>query len=232
MDRKNQICSTKRKSDDAGTIRGNTKKGGAPSLSMAYVVALASRMLEHHTKENGTTCQGQKLPGDTGYVRMLMRAFILMSEGMGLVDPAKLLRSEDPRTLPLSEIMKNMKGGAEPETLQEAQNLLALERVALAMIHEPLRIYSKMVQDHKIRVPGWMAQSIPTGKTYRQLQEFRNIVFHVKVKHHSPDKIEWGWMQYLEKHPTLNTIHALLAFYGFGKGLEELRTRARDEREV
>ena len=211
---------------------GNTKKGGAPSLSMAYIVALASRMLEHHTKEDGTTYQGQELPGDTGYVRMLMRAFILVSEGMGLVDTAKLLRSEDPRTLPLSETWKSMKEGAEPETPQEVQNLMASERVALAMIHEPLRTYSKMVQNHKVRVPGWMAQSIPTGKTYRQLREFRNIVFHVKVEHHSPDKIEWGWMQHSEKHPTLDIIHALLEFYGFGKGLEQLRTRARDERGV
>ncbi len=211
---------------------GNTKKGCAPNLSMACVVALVSRMMEHRTKEDGTTYQGQKLPGDTDYVRMLMRAFILTSEGMGLADTAKLLRSEDPTTLPLSEIWKSMKEGAEPETPQEVQNLLALERVALAMIHEPLRTYSKMVQSHKVRVPGWMAQSIPTGKPYRQLREFRNIVFHVKVENHSPDKIEWGWMQHSAKYPTLDIIHALLAFYKFGKGFEDLCTRARDERGV
>lgn len=211
---------------------GTTREGQAPNLSMTNVVGLVSRMMEHRTKRDGPTGQGLELPGDTGYGRMLMRAFILMSEGMGLVDTAKLLGSEDPRTLPLSEIWKTVKEGAEPETRQEVQNLMALERVAIAMIHEPIRTYHKMVKRHRVRVPEWMAQSIPTEKTYQKLRDFRNVVFHVKVEKHSPDKLEWGWIQHTAKHPTIDIIHALLTFYGFGNGFEELRARARDNRGV
>lgn len=211
---------------------GTTREGQAPNLSMTNVVGLVSRMMEHRTNEYEPNGQGLELPGDTDYGRMLMRAFILMSEGIGLVDTAKLLGSEDPRTLPLPEILKTVKEGAEPETRQDVQNLMALDRVALAMIYEPIRTYHKMMKRHRIRVPEWMAQSIPTEKTYQQLRDFRNVVFHVKVEKHSPDKIEWGWIQHTEKHPTIDIIHALFTFYGFGKGIKELRTRARENRGV
>ena len=200
---------------------GTTKKGQAPNLSTTYVVGLVSRMMERRTGEDGLPGPGLELPGDTGYGRMLMRAFILGSEGMGLVDTAKLLGSEDPRTLPLSETWKTMKEGAEPETQQEVQNLMALERVGLAMIHEPIRTYHKMVKKHGIQVPEWLAQSIPTGKTYRQLRDFRNVVFHVKVEKRSPDKIEWGWTQHSERYRTIDMIDALLAFLRWGRDLKD-----------
>ena len=208
---------------------GNTKKGGMPCLSMTSVIALVSRMMEHGISETEPAFQIPELPGDTDYVRMLMRAFILTSEGMGLVDTAKLLRSEDPRTLPLSETWKSVKEGAEPETQQEVQNLVAMERVALAIVHEPLRTYNKMIREQGVRVPNWMAQSVPNGKACRQLRDFRNIVFHVKVKNRSPDKIESEWLQNLERYPTIDMIHALLMFYASGKGFEKLRTRPKDQ---
>ena len=193
-----------------------------PCLSMTSVMALASRMMEHRVSRTKPAFQIPKLPGDTDYIRMLMRAFILTSEGMGLVDAAKVLRSEDPRTLPLSEILKSVKDGAEPETFQEVQNLLARERGTLAMIHEPLQTYNKMIREQEVRVPNWMAQSIPNEKAYQQLREFRNVVFHVKVENCSPGKIESEWLQNLERHPTIDMIHALLMFYASGKGFETL----------
>ena len=73
---------------------GNTKKGGMPCLSMASVIALVSRMMEDGISETELAFQIPEPSGDTDYVRMLMRAFILTSEGMGIVDTAKLLRSE------------------------------------------------------------------------------------------------------------------------------------------
>ena len=109
---------------------------------------------------------------------------------MGSADTAKLLMSENPRTLPLAEIVKLRKDGAVPETEQEMQNLIALDRVALAMVHEALCAYNRITRERKVRVPDWMAESIPTGKAFRRLVNFRNIVFHVKLENRSPDRIE------------------------------------------
>ena len=153
---------------------------------------------------------------------MLMRAFVLASEGMGAADTAKLLMSEDPRTLPLKEIVKCMKDGAVPETHQEVQNLIAVDRVALAMVHEPLRVYNKIFREGKVRVPEWMEKSIPSGKEYLRLRNFRNIVFHVKLENRSPDRIESEWLQHLDRYPMIDMIHGLLMFFGSGTAFEKL----------
>ena len=205
---------------------GNVKKGVAPNLSLTCVIPLISRMMKHEIEIDGTTLGDPEQSENAGYVRMLMRSFILTSEGMGNVDTAKLLRADDPRTLPMSEICKLVKDGAEPRTLEDFQNLLALERVALAMIREPLRTYQKLVQRRELHVPTSMAQSIPTGEAYRKLCNYRNIVFHVKVGNYSPDKVERDWLQYIEEFPTIDIIHGLLAFYASRKGLGEVRAGA------
>ena len=211
---------------------GNTKKGGMPNLSMSAVIALVTRMMEHGIPERGPKFEIPELPGDADYVRMLMRAFILTSEGSGMADTAKLLSSGDPRTLPLTEILKSMKDGAVPETQQEVQNLMALDRVALALVNEPLRAYNKIIRERRARVPKWMAQSIPSEEAYRQFVKFRNIVFHVKLGNRSPDRIESEWIRHSESYPVIDIIHALLMFFGSGREFEKLGTRARDHRRV
>lgn len=202
---------------------GNLKRGWAPNLSMSAATGLVSRMMDHGTPEGRPRFEIPDLPGDRDYVRMLMRAFILASEGMA--DTAKLLTSKDPKTLPLKEIVACMKDGAVPETEQELQNLIALNRVALAMVHEPLRVYNQVVRERKLRVPDWMAESIPSGKAYREFVNFRNIVFHVKLKNRSPDRIESEWLQHSEDYPLVNMIHGLLMFFGSGTTFENLGTR-------
>ena len=216
----------------ADEFRGNRKKGWAPNLSMTAAVALVSRMIEHGKPERGSSFKIPDLPRDRDYVPMLMRAFILASEGMGTTDTAKLLMSEDPRTLSLKESVKLTMDGAVPETDQEVQNLFALDRVALAIAHEPLRVYNNIIRDRKVRVPKWMAESIPSGEAYRRLANFRNIVFHVKLENRSPDRIETEWIQYLERYPLFDIIHGLLTFFGSGGVFEKVRPRLRDRREV
>ena len=201
---------------------GTLKKGGAPGLSMSSAAALVSRMMEHGIPERGPRFRIPDLSGHGGYVRMLMRAFILASEGMGSADTAKLLMSENPRTLPLAEIVKLRMDGAVPETEQEMQNLIALDRVALAMVHEALRAYNRITRERKVRVPDWMAESIPTGKAFRRLVNFRNIVFHVKLENRSPDRIESEWLQHSERYPMIDMIHGLLVFFGSGSAFEKL----------
>ena len=206
----------------ADEFGGNLKKGSAPNLSMSAAIALVSRMMEHEISNRRPRIEIPDVPGDRDYVRMLMRAFVLASEGMGAADTAKLLMSEDPRTLPLMEIVKCMKDGAVPETDQEVQNLIAVDRVALAMVHEPLRVYNKIVRERKVRVPEWMENSIRSGKEYRRLVNFRNIVFHVKREHRSPDRIENEWLQHSERYPVIDMIHGLLMFFGSGTAFEKL----------
>ena len=206
----------------ADEFSGNLKKGWAPNLSMSAAIALVSRMMEHGIPDRGPMIEIPDLPGDRDYVRMLMRAFVLASEGMGAADTAKLLMSEDPRTLPLKEIVKCMKDGAVPETHQEVQNLIAVDRVALAMVHEPLRVYNKIFREGKVRVPEWMEKSIPSGKEYLRLRNFRNIVFHVKLENRSPDRIESEWLQHLDRYPMIDMIHGLLMFFGSGTPFEKL----------
>ena len=77
-----------------------------------------------------------------------------------------------------------------------------------------------------------MAQSIPTGKAYRQLCNYRNIVFHVKVGNYNPDQVESEWIENSEKYPTIDIIHGLLAFYEFGEGLKKLRAGTMSDRAV
>lgn len=64
--------------------------------------------------------------------------------------------SEDPRTLPLNEGVQLTMDGAVPETLQELQNLHAPDRVALAIMHEPLRVYNTFIRNRQVQVPEWM----------------------------------------------------------------------------
>ena len=173
-------------------------------------------------RTGGSWIEIPHLPGDRDYVRMLMRAFVLASEGMGAADTAKLLMSEDPRNLPLKEIAKCMKDGAIPETDQEMQNLIAVDRVALALVHEPLRVYNKIVRERRVRVPEWMEKSIPSGKEYRRLVNYRNVVFHVKLENRSPDRIESEWLRHSERYPMIDMIHGLLMFFGSGTLLERL----------
>ena len=103
---------------------------------------------------------------------------------------------------------------------------MALERVALAMIREPLRAYQRMVQTPGIHVPNWIVQSIPTGKAYRTLCDYRNIIFHVKTANYNPDKIESEWLKYTERYPTIDIIFGLLMFFSSWKEIDEVRTPA------
>lgn len=99
-------------------FRGNLKRSCAPNLSMSALVALISRMMEHREPERRSSFKIPELSAGRDYERMVMRAFILVSEGIGTSDTAKLLMSEDPRTLPLKESVKLTMDGAVPETLE------------------------------------------------------------------------------------------------------------------
>ncbi|MDD9989415.1 MAG: hypothetical protein OXQ31_24325 [Spirochaetaceae bacterium] len=191
---------------------GGLKTGSAPNLSMTAVLPLLSRLMDQRHEDALPTYQRMDGSQYSGYIRMLMRSLILMSEGWGLADAARLLKSEDPRGLSLPEIFKTVKEGAQPETMQDCQNLLALERVAQAMVYEPLRNYRSERHKRGI-VPRWIEESIPKGDSFERLRAYRNVVFHVGVGSENPDKIEGEWIQHSTEFSTIGIVHSLLSFY-------------------
>lgn len=196
---------------------GGTKTGVAPNLSTTAALPLVSRMIERRPWESQGISETQYPSRRTGFVRMLMRSLILISEGSGLTDAAKLLASEDPMKLPVSDIFKLMRDGAQPETLQECQYHLALERVALAMVTEPLRNYrAERRRKGENSIPSWIEDSLPTGDALERLYAYRNIVFHVGFGSYNPDEVERKWLEYQRDYPTSGIIHSLLEFYNPG----------------
>ena len=196
---------------------GGTKTGVAPNFSTTAALPLVSRMIERRRSKSRRIGETLRQSRQAGYVRMLMRSLILMSEGSGLTDAAKLLASEDPTKLPISDVFKLMRDGAQPETLQECQYHLALERVALAMVAEPLRNYRvECRRKGGSSTPVSIEKSLPEGDALERLREYRNVVFHVGVGSYNPDEIERRWLEYQRDYPTIGIIHALLEFYDPG----------------
>ena len=118
----------------------------APNLSLLLCAGLAARMLKSETLPQTPAMNSLPERQRTGISNMLLRSLILISEREGTVDIVKLFNSEDPRTLSLSQNAELSKDCSVPCSLQEFNNILALDRVAVALLYEPLRIHLKLAR--------------------------------------------------------------------------------------
>ena len=187
----------------------------APNLSLLLCAGLTSRILKSETLPQTPAMNSLPESERIGISNMLLRSLILISERVGTVDIVKLFRSEDPKTLSLSQNAELSKDGSAPRSLQEFNNILALERVAVALLHEPLRIYLKLARSSGSYGSSPSFEGIPQGKALSALNSFRNVVFHVHLGSKNPDLVESRWLEFGEMYPSSEMLSTLLEVFGY-----------------
>lgn len=187
----------------------------APNLSLMLCAVLAARMMKPDRLPQTLPMSSLQESVRTGVSNMLLRSLILISESVGTIDFVKLFRSGDPRRLSLVQNGELSRDGSIPRSLQAFNNVLALDRVAVALLHEPLRIYLELANSSGACGSGRNAESIPQGKAQSALRVFRNIVFHVRLGSNNPDLIESRWIEFEETYPSTELLNTLLDFFGY-----------------
>ena len=187
----------------------------APNLSLLLCAGLAARMLKSESLPQIPAMHSLPERQRIGISNMLLRSLILISEREGVVDIVKLFNSADPRTLSLSQNAELSKDGSVPCTLQEFNNILALDRVAVALLHEPLRIYLKLARSSGSYGPSSSLEGIPQGKALSALNSFRNLVFHVQLGSKSPDLVESRWLEFGEMYQSTELLIKLIDVFGY-----------------
>ena len=187
----------------------------APNLSLLLCSALASRMLKSETSPPIPEMNSLPESERVGISNMLLRSLILISERVGTVDIIKLFKSENPRTLSLSENAELSKDGSVPRSLQEFNNILALDRVAVALLHEPLQTYLKLAHSSGTYGSRSSLEGIPRGKALVAFKSFRNVVFHVHLGRKNPDLVESRWLEFGEMYHSTEMLSTLLEVFGY-----------------
>ena len=116
----------------------------APNLSILLCAGLASRMMESDSSPGSSPMSSLPESVRSGLSNMLLRSLILVSERVGTVDFVKLFLSDNPDKLSSTQIAELSREGSVPRSLQESNNILALDRVAVALLHEPIRIHREL----------------------------------------------------------------------------------------
>lgn len=187
----------------------------APNLSFLLCAGLASRMLKSEPLSRTPAMNSLPERERTAISNMLLRSLILISEWEGTVDIVKLFNSEDPKTLSLSQNAELSKDGGVPRSLQEFNNILALDRVAVALLHEPLRIYLKLARSSESYGLSSSLEGIPQGKAMSALRSFRNVVFHVQLGSENPALVESRWLEFCEIYHSTELLSRLLEVFGY-----------------
>ena len=118
----------------------------APNLSILLCACLASRMMESDSPPGSSPMSSLSESVRSGLSNMLLRSLILISERVATVDFVKLFRLDNPDTLSSTQIAELSRDGSVPRSLQESNSILALDRVAVALLHEPIRIYIELAR--------------------------------------------------------------------------------------
>ena len=146
-------------------------------------------------------------------LRCLMRALVLTNETSSYIDLEKLRAVEPPDHPDNHDPFEFLAGDKAPRTLQETVEWLAPDRVALALLAEPLRIYGQAAST----VPGPRDESldrfVANESVHRALGEFRNMMFHVPQKRVNLYRVE---TELLSGGPGLypkHLIRPLINFY-------------------
>ena len=187
----------------------------APNLSLLLCAGLASRMLNPENLQRTPALNSIPESKRTGISNMLLRSLILISERTGTVDIVKLLNSKDPGALTLSQNAELSRDGSEPRSRQELNNILALDRVAVALLHEPLRIYLKLAHSSGSCGSSAGLEGIPQGTALSAFKSFRNIVFHVQLGSRNPDLVEARWLEFGEMYHSTEMLGTLLDAFGY-----------------
>ena len=115
-----------------------------------------------------------------GCVQMLMRALAFYNEFVSYMDVEKLSACPvDPSTDSSIDIKQFCRAGKLPETVQDQDNRQAMLRVALALLHEPLRLYKEASKETPLlRVPE-LDRFVRSESTFGVVEALRKSVFHV-----------------------------------------------------
>ena len=146
-------------------------------------------------------------------LRCLMRALVLTNETSSSIDFEKLRAVEPPDHPDNHDPFAFLSQDRAPRTLQETVEWLAPDRVALALLAEPLRIYRQAA----IAVPELSHASldrfVANESVHRALVEYRNMMFHVPQKRVDLYRVETdllsGGPDFYPKH----LIRPLIDFY-------------------
>ncbi len=187
----------------------------APNLSILLCSCLASDMMELDRSPGPSPMSSLPERVRSGLSNMLLRSLILISERTGTVDPVKLFGAVNPDTLSTRQLAELSRDGIIPRSLQEANNILALDRVAIALLCEPVRIYSELERSSGRGGTKRISGRIPRGKALSALRSFRNVVFHVHPGRSNPDLVESRWLAFMDDHPSIGLVSALLGFFGY-----------------
>ena len=189
--------------------------GSAPNISIFLCICLFTNIMESDNTPRFSQMNALPEHIRSGLSTMLLRSLLLMSERVGAVDVVKLLKSDDPNMLSDSQNAELLRDGLVPRTLQESNNILALDRVAASFLHGPLRIYFELTRSSGVHAPLSVSQNVPKGKAFSALNSFRNVVFHIPAGKRNPDRIESRWIKFEQMHPSLKILSALLSFFGY-----------------
>ena len=194
---------------------GLDTSGTAPSISILLCVCLVSKVMNLDDSSHSSPMSALPENVRSGLSNMLLRSLLLMSESSGTVDFVKLFKSDNPKTLSLPQISELSRDGIVSRTLQEFNNVLSLNRVAVALLYEPLRIYLRLASscatNRRISVP----QGVPQNKAFSTLRSFRKVVFHVIPGGNNSDLIESRWIKFEETYPPIEILRTLLSFFGY-----------------
>ena len=189
--------------------------GSAPNISILLCACLVSKVMTSGRSSTSSPMASLSESVRSGLSNMLFRSLLLISERIGTVDVVKLLESANPDTLSLSQIAELSRDGSAPRTLQEFNNLLSLDRVAVALLHEPLRIYFDVARSTGAHNPSSISTRVPKGKDYSALKAFRNVVFHVAPGRRDSDRIESRWIGIEKMYPSVELLTELQSFFGY-----------------
>ena len=187
----------------------------APNLSILLCAGLASRMMESDSSPGSPPMSSLPESVRSGLSNMLLRSLILISERVGTVDFVKLFRSDNPDKLSSTQIAELSREGSVPRSLQESNNILALDRVAVALLHEPIRIHRELAHSSGTCGTKFISGPIPQGKALSTLNSFRNVVFHVHPGKSNPDLVESRWLEFIDDYPSIDLVSELLSFFGY-----------------
>ena len=115
-------------------------------------------------------------------LRCLMRALVLTNEASSYIDLEKLRAIESPDHPDNHDPFECLAGDKVPGTLQETVEWLAPDRVAVALLAEPLRVYLQAVSTGPVLLNEYLDRFVANESVYRALREYRNVMFHVPQK--------------------------------------------------
>ena len=189
--------------------------GSAPNISVLLCICLFRNIMESDNVSSSSPMSVLPERVQSGLSTMLLRSLLLMSERVGAVDVGKLLNSDDPNMLSDSQNVKLLRDGLVPRTLQESNNILAMDRVAVGLLYEPLRVYFQLMRSPGVHDPVSLLEKVPKGNALSALRSFRNVIFHVPRGKMNPDLVEYRWIKIEQVHRPVDILSALLRFFGY-----------------